>query len=222
MSITLYHAPRSRSVRPLWALEELGVDYALKLVPFPSSKDPDHLARNPLGTVPWLTDGDIGINESVAIIQYLATRYGPSDLTLEPDERDYGRWLNLVTFGEASLTYPLSLVIHYGPHYQAFAPGSPQFPEVVDYYLDSFRAALEVLDKALADREFLVGDRFTIADISVGYNFRLLEVIGMADLPGARLKDYWHRLSTRPAYVRIAAAEQGASNNAGFSMGDGE
>lgn len=211
MTITLYHAPRSRSFRPLWTLEELGLDYSLKLVPFPSSKDRDHCARNPLGTVPWLTDGDTELNESVAISQYLATRYGPSKLVLEANEPDYGRWLNWVTFGEASLTYPLSLVIHYGPHYQIFVPGSPQFPKVVDYYLGSFRAALAVVDKALGDREFLAGDRFTIADISVGYNFRLLEVIGMAGEGSPRLKDYWQRLSSRPAFVRIAEAEQTAS-----------
>lgn len=213
MSITLYHAPRSRSVRPLWALEELGLDYELKLVPFPSSKNADHVARNPLGTVPWLTDGDTGLNESVAIIQYLATRYGRSSLALEPNEADYGTWLNWITFGEASLTYPLSLVIHYGPHYQLIVPGSPQFPEVVAYYLDSFQAALAVVDRAIANREFIAGDRFTIADISVGYNFRLLEVIGMAGDLSPRLQDYWHRLSTRPAYDRIAEAEQIASNN---------
>lgn len=222
MSITLYHAPRSRSVRPLWTLEELGLDYTLKLVPFPSSKVPEHLARNPLGTVPWLTDGSTGLNESVAISQYLATRYGPSDLVLDTDEPDYGHWLNWVTFGEASLTYPLSLVIHYGPHYQAFAPGSPQFPQVVDYYLDSFRVALNVVDTALADREFLVGDRFTIADISVGYNFGLLEVLGMTDELSGRLKTYWHRLSTRSAYARIAEREQMASSNAGIPPASGE
>jgi len=211
MSITLYHAPRSRSVRPLWTLLELGLDHQLELVPFPSGKDPDHLARNPLGTVPWLTDGDVGINESVAITQYLATRYGPSELALQPDEADYGQFLNWLTFGEASLTYPLSLVIHYGPHYQKIVPGSPQFPEVVDYYLDSFRTALGLVDTALTNREFLAGDRFTIADISVGYNFRLLDVIGLADEASPRLKDYWKRLSARPAYLRIAEAELNVS-----------
>jgi len=207
MAITLYHSVRARSLRPLWALEEMGLAYQLEIVPFPPRQDPEYLKRNPLGTIPWFIDGDMEIHESVAICQYLATRYGPSDLALGEREGDFGHWLNWLTFGEASLTYPLSLVIHYGPWYQKHAPGSPQFPEVVDYYLDSFRSALGRVDEALAGRDFLAGSRFTIADISVGYNFRLLDMLGLGDEASPRLKAYWQRLVNRPAYQRVLEIE---------------
>lgn len=210
MAITLYHSARARSLRPLWTLEEMGLDHQLEIVAFPPRQDPEYLERNPLGTIPWFIDGDTQINESVAICHYLATRYGASDLVIGEAEKDYGRWLNWLTFGEASLTYPLSLVIHYGPWYQKFVPGSPQYPDVVDYYLNSFRSGLARVDEALADRDYLVGGRFTIADISVGYNFRLVEMLGLEDEVSPRLKAYWQRLFKRPAYQHILETEAAA------------
>lgn len=75
-TITLYHCVSARSFRPLWLLEELGLPYQLRMLPFP----PRALARsflqeNPLGTVPLLVDGDIRMTESSAICQYLAARH---------------------------------------------------------------------------------------------------------------------------------------------------
>ena len=212
MEITLYHAVGARSLRPLWTLEEMGLVHQLEIVPFPPRQDPRYLEVNPLGTIPWFIDGDLKINESVAICQYLAARYGSEDLALGETERDFGHWLNWLTFGEASLTYPLSLVIHYGPWYQKFVPGAPEFPDVVTYYLDSFRTALARVDDALSSQDFLVGGRFTIADISVGYNFRLLDMLGLGDEVSPRLRAYWQRLVERPAYQRVLALEQAATS----------
>jgi glutathione S-transferase len=82
---TVYHAPNTRSMRVLWLLEELGVKAEIKSLPFPPSKlQPDYLSVNPTGTVPTLVDGSVRLTESMAICEYLATRYN-SPLIVGPD-----------------------------------------------------------------------------------------------------------------------------------------
>src|SRR6476661_7242932 len=81
--IRLYHCTDARSFRPLWTLEELGLDYELTVMPFPPRyRAKAFMAVNPLGTIPALVDGETFMTESAAITQYLVTRYGPSDLAV--------------------------------------------------------------------------------------------------------------------------------------------
>src|SRR5476651_2095528 len=74
------------------------------------------MAINPLGTVPLLLDGDIRMTESAAIAQYLVTRYGPTPLAVGVEEPDYGAFLNWLHFGEATLTFPQTLVLRIPQH----------------------------------------------------------------------------------------------------------
>ena len=112
--ITLYHCAAARSFRPLWTLEELGLPYELKMLPFPPRVlAKEYLALNPLGTVPLLLDGEVRMTESAAIAQYLVTRYGPTPLAVGVEEPDYGAFLNWLHFGEATLTFPQTLVLRY-------------------------------------------------------------------------------------------------------------
>ena len=77
--LTLYHCHNARSFRPLWTLEEMGLPYELKMLPFPPRDlAPDYLSVNPLGTIPTFLDGSMRMTKSAAICQYLVTRYGPS------------------------------------------------------------------------------------------------------------------------------------------------
>ena len=118
--IQLWHCADARSFRGLWALEELGLPYELKLLSFPPRlREPAYLEVNPLGTIPFLVDGDVRMSESAAIAQYLATRDGPTPLSVQPGEADYGAWLNWLHFGEATLTFPQTLVLRY----RTFEPG---------------------------------------------------------------------------------------------------
>src|SRR6478609_10990764 len=112
--IVLYHCAAARSFRPLWTLEELGLPYDLRMLPFPPRVlAKEYLALNPLGTIPLLLDGDTRMTESAAISQYLVTRYGPSPLAVEPHEPTYGAFLNFLHFGEATLTFHEAIVLRY-------------------------------------------------------------------------------------------------------------
>ena len=201
--IELWHCPDARSFRPLWALEELGLDYELHLLPFPPRiRQPQYLEVNPLGTIPAMKDGETFMSESVAIVQYLATRYGPSDLAVPVDDPAYGAWLNWLHFGEATLTFPQTLVLRY----RVLEPG--RLPEAADDYAKWFLSRLRHVDRALAQGDWLCAGRFTAADISVGYALLLAGQLKLNEKFSPAIQAYWERLKTRPAFKAAKAAQK--------------
>lgn len=212
--ITLYHCISARSFRPLWLLEEMQLPYELKVLPFPPRVQArEYLEVNPLGTVPAFFDGATRMTESVAICQYLAARYGPTPLQVDSDEADFGAFLNYLHFGEATLTFPQTLILRYG----RFEPEARRAPQVVEDYTKWFLARLRSLDAVLADAEFLCAGRFTAADISVGYALMLADQIELQPRFTPAVLAYWERLRNRPAFQRTLAAQDRAAREQGVS-----
>jgi glutathione S-transferase len=206
--LTLYHCADARSFRCLWALEELGLPYELKLLPFPPRwKQPDYLDENPLGTIPLLIDGDARLTESAAIVQYLAVKDGPTPLSVEPGHADYGPWLNWLHHGEATLTFPQTLVLRY----RLLEPEERRLPQAAEDYARWFQGRLEEgLARALADgREWLVAGRFTAADISVAYALLLASWLKLDAAFPPTVAAYWSRCQQRDAFQRAKAAQAG-------------
>lgn len=212
--LTLYHCVSARSFRALWVFEELGLDYTLKMLPFPPrAVKRDYLEENPLGTVPLLIDGATRMSESAAITQYLAEKYAPNPLRVAPDEADYGAWLNFLHFGEATLTFPQTLVLRYG----RFEPEERRLPQAVEDYGKWFHARLRTLEPRLAAQEFLCADRFTAADISVGYALYLAEMLRLSERFTPAVLAYWQRLRSREGFLRALAAEKQTAETQGVS-----
>src|ERR1700719_4415374 len=202
--ITLYHCAAARSFRPLWTLEELGLPYDLKMLPFPPRVfAKEYLGLNPLGTIPLLLDGDTRMTESAGISHYLVARYGPTPLAVDVDEPDYGAFLNWLHFGEATLTFPQTLVLRY----TELEPEERRNPQVATDYAKWFFGRLRGVEAASARAETLCADRFTAADIVIGYALRLADNIGLAKDFGPNVADYWQRLQARDEYKRAVAAE---------------
>ncbi len=204
--ITLHHCAGARSFRPLWMLEEMGLDYRLELMPFPPrARVPGYKALNPLGTVPTFLDGDVLMTESAAICQYLAGRYGPTPLAVGPDEPGYGAWLNFLHMGEATLTFPQTIVLRY----TRLEPEERRLPQAAADYADWFAARLKGA-LALMDGEFACAGRFTAADISVGYALQLATWLKLDDRCPPRIGDYFARLQARDGYRRALEKERAA------------
>ncbi|MBB6559710.1 glutathione S-transferase [Acidovorax soli] len=202
--IHLYHCVSARSFRPLWMLEELQLPYSLHMLPFPPRlKARSFLELNPLGTVPLLVQGDVRMTESAAICQYLAAAHPDAGLDVRPVDPAYGAYLNWLHLGEATLTFPQTLVLRYG----RFEPRERQQPQVVEDYRRWFLARLRAVESALARSEYLCAERFTAADVSVGYALLLAEHLGLSPEFGERTLLYWHRLQQRPGYQRAMAAQ---------------
>jgi glutathione S-transferase len=200
--IELWHCPDARSFRVLWALEELGLPYELHLLPFPPRfRAPEYLEVNPLGTIPAMQDGATFMTESAAIVQYLVTRYGDGSLAVAPDDPAYGAWLNWLHFGEATLTFPQTLVLRY----RRFEPGKAEV--VADDYAKWFLSRLRHVDRALAKGDWLCAGRFTGADISVGYALLLAEQLGLDAEFTPTIAAYWARLQARPGFKAAKASQ---------------
>jgi glutathione S-transferase len=212
--ITLHHCLFARSFRPLWMLEEIGLPYELKVWPFPPrARDKRFLEVNPLGTVPALVDGGTFMTESAAICQYLAARHSPGRLDVAPAEPDFGAYLNFLHQGEATLTFPQTLVLRYA----RFEPPERRLPQVADDYAKWFIARTRLLAERLAERDYVCAGRFTAADVSVGYALMLSEIVGLDAGYADALREYWHRLRQRPAYARALAAQQAAARAQGIT-----
>lgn len=214
MMLTLYHCSSARSFRPLWTLEEMGLPYELKMLPFPPRVHArEYLAINPLGTIPLLVDGVTRMTESSAICQYLVSRYGPSPLAVNVDEPDYGFYLNWLHHGEATLTFPQTLVLRYGE----LEPQERRHPQVVEDYARWFLARLRGVDAIVSTRETLCEGRFTVADISVGYALMLATRLKLHPQFPPAVAAYWARLQERDGFKRALAAQDKASDEQGLA-----
>jgi len=206
MTVTLYHCRDARSFRALWALEEIGVPYELKLLPFPPRyRAREYLEINPFGTIPLLVDGATRMTESAAICQYLADRYAGPPLSVTPSEPGYGAYLNALHFGEATLTFPQTIVLRYG---QLEAP-EKRIPQAVEDYARWTLGRLRGFEAWLDGADYAAAGRFTMADISIGYALMMTKYVELWPRVPERLQVYFERLAARPAFARAKAAQGG-------------
>jgi len=201
--IKLYHCAGARSFRALWALEEMRLDYELVMMPFPPrSRFADYHALNPLGTVPVMFDDEARMTESSAIPHYLGTKYGPTDLVVEPRERGYADYLNFLVMGEATLTFPQTIVLRY----TRLEPPERRATQAAEDYRKWFGSRLRAAATMTGER-FACADRFTMADISFAYAMKLAASLDMGELFPAKLVLYFEAMQARDGYQRALAAE---------------
>nr|WP_300391089.1 glutathione S-transferase family protein [Henriciella sp.] len=200
MKPTLYHCRNARSFRPLWAMEELEMDYELIVLPFPPRVNhKPYLDINPLGTIPFFDDGKTQMTESTGICEYLGHTYGPTDLIVKPGEPEYGAYLNWMFFSDATLTFPQTLVLRY----EMLEPKSRRQPQVADDYRMWFAGRLTHVERRLEHHKWMVDDRFTMADIAIGYAILLASVLPpLENCITPTCKAYLDRLRKRPAFIR--------------------
>jgi len=193
--ITLYHSPASRAFTAYWMLEELGVAFDVKTVDIRKGeqKQPAYLKLNPAGKVPTLTDGEVVVSENPAIAIYLADRYGYGTLAPRIEEPERGAYLKWMVYSSAVVDPVATL------HEQNIdLPG-------YNFSFGAFDDMVQVLVGVLKDRDYLLGERFTAADVVLGGTLsRLLYQKVLPQEPA--LLDYNGRLTARDAFHRAADA----------------
>ena len=195
----LYHCRDARSFRCLWALEEMQVDCKLEFLTFPPRfTHPEYMEVNPLGTVPTFIDGDLVLTESVAILQYLADKFG-SELGVKPVQKGYGDYLNWMHRSDATFTFPLAIVLRYSRFEQA----DRLLSQASDDYTQFFLSRIKSIEHVLQDgRPFLLADRLTMADIAVHYPLYLGHLLGLDFKYKPFTLDYLNRLLALPSFQR--------------------
>ena len=202
--VTIHHVKGTRGVRPIWFCEERGLPYEIEVVDFSAEfrARPEWRALSPTGKVPVMTDGDLAMFESGAMVDYLVERYGGGDLVPEPGTADSARCRQWCWFGESTFARPVGELANH----RRIAPAGGTVPFVLEDCRARLRTCLDALEDALAGADYLVADSFGIADIMTGYTLALASHRGMVggDYPNSRA--YVARLRERPAFQAASAA----------------
>lgn len=180
-----------RDLRVRWALEEAGLSYRVESTPF-RDRGPEHFQAQPFGQVPWLTDGDLVVFESGAILLYLAEK---SAVLMPTDPRGRAEVMAWVVAALNSVDLPSQPWALF--RFMQF-PGEGPEARFVDDFL---KARLDRMEAVLTRREWLVGGRFSVADLLMADVMRQLERFdGLANHPACRA--YVARLTARPAFAK--------------------
>jgi glutathione S-transferase len=201
--ITIYNFPRGgRGVRLFWQCEEMGLPYETKVVTFPPSAE--YLALHPIGSVPFLQDGDVAMSESVAIMLYLAGKYGPTPLMPAAGDPAYARVLQMLVFSEASIGACVNtlLAAKFG------APDADKTNWSVRMTEGRVEQFLGFVESVLGDKPYLGGANVTLADLAISTAMGVYR--GALDKTlSPKLSAYQDRLQAGPAYQRAKAKQAG-------------
>lgn len=197
----LWHVRHSRSLRVLWLAKEMGLPLEVALIPHDRAyfAGPDWARLNPTGKVPLFRDGDASMGESVAIMQYLMARHGPTDLDVPPSDPEFADCLFWLHYSEAGAApYAATLLGHLA------GMADYQVPEAHEAMLRAqIDRAQRLVEAAVADRPHLLARGFSAADIAMGYTLHLIRLTKTPFRPG--VKDWMDRLYARPAFSEALA-----------------
>lgn len=203
--LTVHHLGKSQSERIVWLCEELGIPYELKRY----ARDPvtilapaDYKALHPIGAAPVITDGDLVLAESGAIVDYIMAKYGQGRLVLGPDDPDFAPFLYWFHFANGTLQAGMGrLMILNRLKLAADNPMLLATKARVDRVFD-------LVDARLREAEYLAGKTFTTADIMMGFSLTTMRYFQPYDLSRCpNIVAYLGRIGARPAYRR--AMEKG-------------
>jgi glutathione S-transferase len=207
--ITVWGGQTSRSIRLVWVLEEMGLPYRVRQVDMlAAERDPEFLAVNPADYIPAIKDGDVTMVESIAIMEYLMARYGPTPLAPAPHDPSFPAYQQFLHLGEAGLaTLMMPVVVS-----RFIAPEAERENWGATWCLQAFQKRLKLVSNRLASSPYLTGDAFTAADISVTYALNLGQwhcglVLGDAE------QAYLARTTGRDAYRRAMARSHEGVNS---------
>jgi glutathione S-transferase len=199
--IQLYFAPRTRAVRILWLLEELGLPYELKRVDFLPTATKFFQQQTPTGKLPTLVDGDVTMCESGAIVEWLLERYGAGRLAPAPGTRERARYLQWLHFAESTAFPPLGIVVWLS----VYRGDAAKRGELIEDARGRAATGLGFLERELGDGAYLLGDAFTAADVMMGFTLVAARLLGVLDARFPRVNRYLARLEARPAFQKAAA-----------------
>jgi glutathione S-transferase len=196
--LTVHHLGKSQSERIVWLCEELGIPYELKCYArAPLMAPPDYKALHPIGAAPVITDGDLTLAESGAIVDYIIARYGNGRLALSYGHPGYAQFLYWLHFANGTLQAAMlrSMTLYR----LKLAADDP----VMVIASGRLQRAFDLIEARTSETQFFAGDEFTAADIMMGFSLTTMRYFLPYDLaPFPNLRGYLRRIGGRPAYQR--------------------
>lgn len=203
--IRLYGSRHSTAARCLWALEEAGVEYehvALD-VRRGETRSREYLAINPNGRVPALRDGELTLFESMAINLYLARHYDGGLKPVTPGDLDLAIMWSFWAANE------VEALVRQLVRNRLYLPPDERSEATARRAEQLLEAPIAILDAHLAERAYLLGDRFSVADVNVGHGFLWLPAVDLDLSCWPRLADWIERCGARPAHRRVHGGSRG-------------
>jgi glutathione S-transferase len=201
--IKLYYAPRTRSARILWLLEELGLPYVLERVDFERPANRFFQQQTPFGKLPTIEDGDVVICESGAITEYILERYGDGRLAPSVGSPQRGEFLQWLHFAESTAFPPLGIVVWLS----VYREESDDLAALVSDARDRAFSSFEFVEQQLGSKRYLLGDDFSAADIMMGFTLTAAQLTGVLDDRLPLVGAYLARLQQRPAFQKALSTE---------------
>jgi glutathione S-transferase len=215
--IIVHHLSNSRSQRILWLLEELELPYEVRRYQRDAKTmlaPPELRAVHPLGKSPVISDGDVTLAESGAIVEYLASRYGNGILIPKANTPDHLRYLYWMHFAEGSMMPPLLLKLIFdrienGPMPFFVRPVARKISQTAKdaVVLPNLKRLLDYMEGELGKSEWFAGPAFSAADIQMSFPLEAASARGGLDAGRPKLWGFLQRIHARPAYQR--ALEKG-------------
>jgi glutathione S-transferase len=203
--LTVHHLGKSQSERIVWLCEELAIPYELKCYTRDSVTmlaPPDYKALHPIGAAPVITDGDLVLAESGAVVEYIIAKYGNGRLALNSAHRDFAQFLYWYHFANGTLQAAMgrSMILN------RLKPAADN--PVLLASKGRVDRAFDLVDARAREAEYLAGTEFTSADIMIGFSLTTMRYFMPYDLGRCpNVVAYLARIGTRPAYRR--AMEKG-------------
>ena len=200
--LKIFHTKGTRAFRVIWVCEELGVPYEISSVDFSAEfrSSPEWRAMNPVGKVPVMTDGEMKMFESCAMMQYVLDRYGHGRLQPSRTDSTYPHYLQWCWFAESTFARPLGEMVNHRREFK------PELDDVIAEMKRRATLCVTALDGALKDRPYLLGDDVSAADISNCYVLRGYRRAVTDELP-ANVQSFFDRMSAMASYARAEAAD---------------
>lgn len=199
--LTVHHLGKSQSERIVWLCEELAIPYELKRYErAPLLAPADYKALHPIGTAPVITDGDLVLAESGAIVQYIISTHGGGRLALSAGHPDFAHFLYWFHFANGTLQAAMGRCMILAR--LKLADDNP----VLVAQRERLDRAFDLVEARTRDAAYFAGDAFTAADIMMGFSLTTMRYFlpyDLARLPN--LRKYLRRIGARPAYQRAMA-----------------
>jgi glutathione S-transferase len=201
--LTVHHLGISQSERIVWLCEELAIPYKLtryEREPVTRLAPPAYKALHPFGTAPVITEGNLALAESGAIIEYIIAKHGGGALAVRPDSPNFADYLFWFHFGNGSMmpTVMVDMIVS-----MAGLPGESDFVRTMR---DRRERAYAFVEKRLGVVPYFGGDKLTAADIMMVFPLTTMRLFAPLDLtPYPNVRAYLQRIGARPAYQRAMA-----------------
>lgn len=204
--ITVFGGATSRSIRIVWLMEEMGLAYQIRVVDMlAADADAEFLAANPAGYIPVIRDGEVTMVESIAIMEYLMARYGPTPLAPSPRDPAFPAYQQFLHLGEAGLATLMMVPVVSG----FLAPEAERDNWGARQALHWAKNRQKLVRRQLAAAPYMAGENFSAADISVTYALEFGRRQGVLELDGVETA-YLGRTMGREAFKRALEASMAA------------